>query len=91
MCSKRPIFLFLKGLKEIDRFEGANPKRLEDTIKLHYSGAGTSPFSGKGQTLGGAPAPAAPAGGTEGLLNLTPQAKVLVGLIAAYILLWYFS
>lgn len=54
------------------------------------SSGGSTAFSGKGQTLGGAPAPA-PGTDVPGIINVSPQVKVLLGLVAAYLVLWYLS
>lgn len=93
MISYRPTFVFLQGKNKVHEVKGADRAGLIKAIKDYSSGSsgGTTAFAGKGQTLGGAPAPAAPGIGTNGLINLTPQAKVLLGLVGAYIVLWYFS
>jgi thioredoxin len=72
-------------------------RALESTLKAHIgTGAGaTGAFSGKGQTLGGSK----PQGdlatsastAAAGITNLDPQVKLFIGLIGAYLLLWYFS
>ena len=69
-------------------------RALESTLKTHSTGGGgTGAFSGKGQTLGGSSAPQANPATTvaTGLTNLDPQVKVFLGLIGAYLILWYFS
>lgn len=67
-----------------------NDRELEKKVEFHVSGA-PSPagaFTGKGQTLGGKTVTPGP---STGALNLTPQAKVVIGLVLAYAVLWYFS
>lgn len=72
---------------------------LEDAIKRHSGGSVSSAFSGRGQTLGGAPAPADIAGdvkdsvnkATTHVTNLDPQVKVLLALVGAYVLFWWLS
>ncbi|EJD04185.1 thioredoxin-domain-containing protein [Fomitiporia mediterranea MF3/22] len=88
-----PTFIFLQGNKKVHEEVGASRDKLKNAIeRLAVASPGvTTPFAGKGQTLGGAPAPASPTEGAGGIINLTPQAKVLLGLVGAYILLWYFS
>ncbi len=54
-------------------------------------------FSGKGQTLGGAPAPVdlgyeannVANGLAATFANLAPQVKVLLGLLGVYLVFWY--
>ena len=56
------------------------------------SSGSTGSFTGKGQSLGGGPAPATvPGADTPGVINLSPQAKVFLSLVGVYLLLWYFS
>ena len=60
----------------------------QKVLKLISGAPDSGAFTGKGHTLDGktvAPgvAPAA--------FNLTPQAKVIIGLVVAYAVLWYFS
>ncbi|KAL5518751.1 TRX3 [Sanghuangporus vaninii] len=85
-----PTFVFIRGGEKVHEIQGADPRRLTEAVNEYAAGTagGTTPFAGKGQTLGGAPTPAI---GTGGIINLTPQAKVLLGLIGVYVLLWYFS
>lgn len=89
----RPTFVFIRGGEKVHEIRGADQRRLTAAVNEYSAGTpvGTTPFSGKGQTLGGEPAPAAPPIGAGGIINLTPQAKILVGLIGVYVLLWYFS
>ncbi|KAH8120090.1 thioredoxin-domain-containing protein [Phellopilus nigrolimitatus] len=84
-----PTFLFLKGSDIVDEVKGANSSALKAAVERHSSGStgGSGAFSGTGQTLGGSSA-----GGSAGsIINLTPQTKVMLGLIGAYLLLCYFS
>ncbi|KAL5534460.1 hypothetical protein ACEPAG_922 [Sanghuangporus baumii] len=85
-----PTFVFIRGGEKVHEIQGADPRRLAAAVNEYAAGTvgGTTPFSGKGQTLGGEPASAV---GTGGIINLTPQVKVLLGLIGVYVLLWYFS
>ena len=67
-------------------------RALESTLKAHCAAGATGAFSGKGQTLGGTSTPrAASSTVATGLTNLDPQVKLLLGLIGAYLILWYFS
>jgi thioredoxin 1 len=79
---------------------GYGPCRaLETTLRRHasQSTASTAAFTGRGQTLGGAPAPPDVVGevkqtldkASAGLTNIDPQLKVLFGLGALYLLFWY--
>lgn len=65
---------------------------LEDALKRHSAGS-SGAFSGKGQTLGGSSTSNSSnsLANDAGVVNLTPQAKVLIGLVGLYVLLWYFS
>nr|ALG35749.1 thioredoxin-like protein-2 [Inonotus obliquus] len=90
--SAMPTFAFVRPGSEPQFVRGAMQKdKFKAVVEQHAAGlaGGTTPFSGRGQTLGGAPA--APPIGTGGIINLSPQAKVLLGLVGAYLLLWYFS
>ncbi|KAF9270641.1 thioredoxin-domain-containing protein [Marasmius fiardii PR-910] len=99
--SAMPTFIFLKGDTKVDQVRGANRAAIEDALRRHSSGSSgsTGTFSGRGQTLGGTPAPADAAGdvqaGVNGLLgkfnNLDPQVKVLIYLLGGYALFWYLS
>ncbi|KAG7099642.1 hypothetical protein E1B28_001468 [Marasmius oreades] len=99
--SAMPTFIFLKGDTKVDQVRGANRTALEDALRRHSSGSSgsTTAFSGRGQTLGGGPAPPDVAGevqaGVNGLLgtfnNLSPQQKVLIYLLGGYLLFWYLS
>ena len=72
-------------------------RALESTIKKHATGSGSSAFSGQGRTLGGssAPEPRADSGGRPNFeakfTNLDPQVRVLLGLLGAYLVFWYFG
>ncbi|THH11922.1 hypothetical protein EW145_g363 [Phellinidium pouzarii] len=84
-----PTFVFLKNSSQVGSVRGADAVALKGAVERYSSGASPAAFAGKGQTLGGSsPTPDI---GTEGIINLTPQMKVLLGLIGAYVLLWYFS
>ncbi|KIJ53467.1 hypothetical protein M422DRAFT_25346 [Sphaerobolus stellatus SS14] len=92
--SAMPTFIFLKGSDKVAQVRGADPRGLENTLKTHAGsgGAGTAAFAGKGHTLNGSTpqessGPSLPAVVT----NLDPQVKVLLGLVGAYLVLWYFS
>ncbi|TDL28052.1 thioredoxin-like protein [Rickenella mellea] len=92
--SAMPTFVFLKGNTKVDVVRGVNRSALEENVRKYSSGspAGqtTGAFSGKGQTLGGTQ-PSPIAGAVDGVTNLNPQAKVLLAMVGAYALLWYFS
>lgn len=65
-------------------------RALRAAVREHSSGtAGAGAFSGKGQTLGGSSTE--PSGTPASVVNLSPQAKVFLYFIGAYILLWYLS
>ncbi|KAF8514741.1 thioredoxin-domain-containing protein [Gautieria morchelliformis] len=94
--SAMPTFIFLKGSQKVDQVRGADARALESTLKAHSSAGATGAFSGKGQTLGSSSAPqadmaTAASTAASGLINLDPQVKLFLGLIGAYLLLWYFS
>lgn len=63
---------------------------LESAIRRYASGSSEAAFSGKGQTLGGSTS-TPEASGPGSLSNLDPQAKVLLGLLGAYAVFWWFS
>ncbi|EKM61381.1 uncharacterized protein PHACADRAFT_83237 [Phanerochaete carnosa HHB-10118-sp] len=88
-----PTFVFLKGSTKVDEVQGANRAALESTVRKHASGSpSTATFQGKGQTLGGSPAPSAPElPGANFFSKLDPQAKVLLGLLGAYFVFWLLS
>ncbi|KAF8585139.1 thioredoxin-domain-containing protein [Ramaria rubella] len=98
--SAMPTFIFLRGSTKVDQVRGADARALESTLKAHAASGTTSSttgaFSGKGQTLGGSSTSQADmatsaATAAAGLTNLDPQVKLFLGLIAAYLVLWYFS
>jgi thioredoxin 1 len=62
---------------------------LEDAVR-QYSSSGTAAFSGKGQTLGGTGSSSTPPT-SDGVTNLSPQIKIFLGLVGAYVIFWYFS
>ena len=73
-------------------------RALEATLKVHSGeAAATGAFSGKGHTLGGSSSTtqdnvaASASVAATGLINLDPQVKVFIGLIGAYLVLWYLS
>lgn len=67
---------------------------LESAVRRYSSGASSGAFSGKGQTLGGA-STSMPQFESPGILaevsKLDPQVKVLLYLLAGYLLFWYLS
>ena len=83
--SAMPTFIFLKKGVKVDQVRGADPNGLEAAIKRHSSDTGTSSFSGKGQTLGGASVPQEIPGGAAfdfgAFANLDPQMKILLFLV----------
>ncbi|KAJ7727835.1 thioredoxin-domain-containing protein [Mycena maculata] len=99
--SAMPTFIFLKGSTKVDQVRGANKAELESALRRHSSesGASTSAFSGKGQTLGGAQAPvdvsrearATLNNAASGFTKLDTQLQVLLALIGAYVMFWYLS
>jgi thioredoxin 1 len=71
---------------------------LENALKRHSSSASIGgAFNGKGQTLGGTPAPSdlkrqvtdTVNGATTTVSKFDPQFKVLLGLIGVYLIFWY--
>ncbi|RDB29300.1 Peptide-N(4)-(N-acetyl-beta-glucosaminyl)asparagine amidase [Hypsizygus marmoreus] len=96
--SAMPTFIFLKGGVKVDQVRGANKAALEDAVRRHSGPASSSAFTGKGQTLGGGPAPidiadvkSTVSQATGKVKNLDPQVKILLALAAAYLLFWYLS
>ncbi|KZS92880.1 thioredoxin-domain-containing protein [Sistotremastrum niveocremeum HHB9708] len=89
--SAMPTFIFLKGSTKVDQVRGADRASLESAVaKYSTSSSGSGPaFSGKGQTLGGS-VPSAPKEHAEAIINLDPQAKLLLGLVGAYLVYWLF-
>jgi len=82
----------------VDQVRGANKSAINDAIRKHSTSSSSGTFTGKGQTVGGGPAPvdstdvkATIAQATTGIANLDPQVKVLLGLAGAYLLFWYLS
>jgi len=93
--SAMPTFVFIKNSQKIDQVRGADPRSLEATIRKHAgsSGSSTGVFSGKGQTLGGGPAPAV---GVENVAKdikaaIDPQMTLFVAFLGLYLLYWYFK
>lgn len=70
-------------------------RALESTLKAHIGPRAAESFSGKGQTLGGSKPQenlaTSASTAAAGITNLDPQVKLFMGLIGAYLLLWYFS
>lgn len=64
---------------------------LEKAVAKYSTGSsGAAPvFSGKGQTLGGSE-PSVAKEHAEAIINLDPQAKLLLGLVGAYLVYWLF-
>jgi len=97
--SAMPTFIFLKGSNKVDQVRGANRSALESAVRKHSGSSSSSGvFTGKGQTLGGGPATVdkmdvknAMGQAAGAVTNLNPQAKVLLGLVGAYMLFWYLS
>ncbi|EMD41846.1 hypothetical protein CERSUDRAFT_110406 [Gelatoporia subvermispora B] len=89
-----PTFVFLKGTTKVDQVRGANRAALESTLKKHASGSSAA-FSGKGQTLSGSSTSQTAQGGNVGIIEefnkLNPQGKILLALVAGYLLFWYLS
>ncbi|KAJ3849450.1 thioredoxin-domain-containing protein [Lentinula lateritia] len=89
--SAMPTFIFLRGNTKVDQVRGADKAGLRAAILKHSSGAaGSGAFSGKGQTLG--------SGGGGDIAepsslfsNMDPQVRVLLYLLGAYFVFWYFS
>ncbi|KAJ6621226.1 hypothetical protein B0H10DRAFT_2019305 [Mycena sp. CBHHK59/15] len=98
--SAMPTFIFLKGSMKVDQVRGADRAGIESALRRHSGRSGSSSaFSGKGHTLGGAPAPVDITAEAKYTLNkaasrvtnLDSQFRVLLGLIGAYIMFWYLS
>jgi len=94
--SAMPTFIFVKGGNKVDQVRGANKAALEDAVRRHVASSPSGVFSGKGQTLGGGPAPVdttdvktAVNQATATVTNLSPQVKIFLGLAGAYLLFWY--
>ncbi|KAJ7597475.1 thioredoxin-like protein [Mycena floridula] len=98
--SAMPTFIFLRGSTKIHQIRGANRRELEDSVRKYSTDSGTngtSAFSGKGHTLGGAAVPVNPKREIKDaansisakVVNIDPQLKVLIGLVCAYVLLVY--
>lgn len=72
---------------------------LQETVRRHASGSSSGAFGGKGQRLGGAssatpPEAQAPSDApaiVTAFNQLDPSIKILVYLVAGYLLLYYFS
>ncbi|KAG9042133.1 hypothetical protein FS837_011247 [Tulasnella sp. UAMH 9824] len=86
--SAMPTFIFIKNGSKVAQVRGADPRSLEATIREH-AGTGSGAFSGKGQTLGGGPAPSD--GSQEVSAGLDPQMTLLLGLLGLYGLYWWFN
>jgi len=90
-----PTFIFLKGSNQVDQIRGADKRALEATVVRHASGDGSSSsaFAGSGQTLGGSSSTSASAANIfpPALAGMHPQTKILLGLLGAYVVVWYFS
>jgi len=91
--SAMPTFVFLKNGSKIDQVRGANKAALDDALRRHASPSSSGAFTGKGQTLGGGPAPIdktdvknAVDQVTGTVNSLDPQLKVLACLLGAYLL-----
>jgi len=97
--SAMPTFIFLKGSTKVDQVRGADRAALESAVARHATSSSSGKFSGKGQTVGGAPAPtdlrrdanAAMDKASAAASNLDPQLKVLLGLLAVYLVFWFLS
>ncbi|KZT08535.1 thioredoxin-domain-containing protein [Laetiporus sulphureus 93-53] len=92
--SAMPTFIFLQGSTKVDQIRGADKAGLEQALRRHSSGSSAGAFSGKGQTLGGS-SPTESSTDDFGIAaafdRLDPQLKVLLFLLAGYLLFWYFS
>ncbi|KAI0078863.1 thioredoxin-domain-containing protein [Panus rudis PR-1116 ss-1] len=97
--SAMPTFIFLKGSAKVDQVRGADRTALQAAVsKWASQSAGTPAFQGTGRTLAGSSS-STPVGrqptdlgaAVDGFTNLSPQAKVLVYLLGAYLLFWYLS
>lgn len=97
--SAMPTFIFLKGSSKVDQLKGANKSALESIIQKYAASPTSTAFSGKGHTLGGAPAAPDVVGDVKqtldkasaGFTQLDPQLRVFLGLIGLYLLFWYFG
>ncbi|EJD54424.1 thioredoxin-domain-containing protein [Auricularia subglabra TFB-10046 SS5] len=94
--SAMPTFIFLKGSTQVEMVRGADRRGIENALKKHSGGASASSagaFGGKGQTLGGSaastPAAVRAADAAGGIVNLDPQVKILLGLLGAYLVLYF--
>ncbi|KAG6837659.1 hypothetical protein H0H93_004935 [Arthromyces matolae] len=96
--SAMPTFIFLKGKTKVAQVRGANKAAIEDALRQHSGPSSSSAFSGKGQTLGAGPAAidrtdiSNTLGQATGLFShLDNQAKIFLGLVAAYLIFWSLS
>jgi len=99
MVTAMPTFVFLKSGQKVATVRGADVRGIESALRTYSSPSSSSAaFSGKGQTLGSATTPSAPAaapGGGAGDLKawfgaLDPQVKLFGGLVLAYVVFWWF-
>lgn len=86
--SAMPTFIFLKNGAQVDSVRGANPQGLEAAIQKHSTdgaAAGSSAFSGKGQTLSGSNVSKEAAGPSpvdfSAITNMDPQVQILLALV----------
>ncbi|PCH34045.1 thioredoxin-domain-containing protein [Wolfiporia cocos MD-104 SS10] len=89
-----PTFVFLKGSTKVEQIQGAQRGALEDAVRRHLSGSSSGAFTGKGQTLGGSSPSTLQIESPsifEAFNKLDPQVKVLLYLVAGYLLFYYIS
>lgn len=93
MPIKRELYVYVNcALSHVSCFIDLPLSGLENAIRRHSSNTSNGAFSGKGQTLGDTSS-SMPQGETLGLFSqfnkLDPQVKVLLYLLAGYLLFWY--
>ncbi|EJU02574.1 thioredoxin-domain-containing protein [Dacryopinax primogenitus] len=99
MITAMPTFVFLKNGQKVATVRGADVRGIETALRQHSLPSSGTAFSGKGQTLGGPDASPTAAPDTASsqapdpwawFNNLDPQVRLFGGLIAAYLVFWWF-
>ncbi|KZV80166.1 thioredoxin-domain-containing protein [Exidia glandulosa HHB12029] len=95
--SAMPTFIFIKNGQKVDQVRGADKRGLEAALQKHAGSAGgvaSAAFGGKGNTLGSGASASAPlaqraSSAAAGITNIDPQVKILLGLVGAYLFLYF--
>ncbi|KAG8858858.1 hypothetical protein FRB91_009102 [Serendipita sp. 411] len=85
-----PTFLFLKGSSVVHTVHGARPADLISAVNQYSGGGGSSAFRGQGNKLGDGSSPSINLD-PRGTFNLGSEAKIIVFLVAIYVLLMYYT